>query len=133
MKKTNDRIYTLFNRLGSWTMTAFFVIGTIIFILFIAMATVIPEMNRHVYEGKIVEKYHKDDGISTGTTRYIVVKHDHGKTTIENSDILLHGKFNSRDIHDTLREGQTVKVYTIGFESPKFGFHPNLYRIEQSK
>ena len=133
MKKKNDRLYTLFNRLGSWAMTAFFIIGTIIFILFIAMATVIPEMNRHVYEGQIVEKYHKDDGLTTGTTRYIVVKHAGGKTTIENSDILLHGKFNSRDIHDTLREGQTVKVYTIGFDSEKFGFHPNLYRIEQSK
>ncbi|MGV3041964.1 hypothetical protein [Staphylococcus rostri] len=96
------------------------------------MATVIPEMNRHIYEGKIVEKYHENNGLTTGTTRYIVVQHGRDKTTIENSDILLHAKFDSRDIHDNLREGQNVKVYTIGFDLPKYGMYPNLYRVEQS-
>ncbi|MDO5376243.1 MAG: hypothetical protein Q4F01_08690 [Staphylococcus rostri] len=132
MKKENNIFYRLFERLGNWIKTAFFILGAISFVVFLAMATVIPEMNRHVYEGKIVEKYHENNGLTTGTTRYIVVQHGRDKTTIENSDILLHAKFDSRDIHDNLREGQNVKVYTIGFDLPKYGMYPNLYRVEQS-
>ncbi|UXR69434.1 MULTISPECIES: hypothetical protein [unclassified Staphylococcus] len=130
MRKLNEFIYNLFQRVGTHVMKIIFAISGIILVLFLAMGTIIPELNRHVYEGKIVEKYAKNHTMTTGTTRYIVIQQGQTKTTIENNDILLHGKFNSKDIQQSLREGQKVKVYTIGFDAPKFGMHPNLYHIE---
>lgn len=131
MKKLNEFFYELFDRLGQHLMHTIFVIGGILLILFLALGTVIPELNRTVYEGKIIEKYTKNHAMTTGTSHYIVVQHGQTKTTIENTDILLHAKFNSKDIHQSLREGQKVKVYTVGFDFPQFGLHPNLYRINK--
>ncbi|QLK86793.1 hypothetical protein [Staphylococcus sp. 17KM0847] len=130
MKKITEKLYLLFERLGHRIMTCFFIVGAVVAILFISMATIIPELNRHVYEGEIIEKYHENHTFTTGTVRYIVVKNQETTITIENSDILLHGKLNSKAIHKDLREGQHVKVYTIGFDSPSWGMYPNLYRIE---
>ncbi|UXR78166.1 MULTISPECIES: hypothetical protein [unclassified Staphylococcus] len=130
MKKLNEFFYALFERLGQRMMRTIFVIFGLLLILFLALGTVIPELNRTVYKGEIIEKYTENHAMTTGTSHYIVVQHGQTKTTIENTDILLHAKFNSKDIHQSLREGQQVKVYTVGFDYPRFGIYPNLYRID---
>lgn len=82
-------------------MQVIFAFGMILLILFIGMGTVIPELNRHTYEGIIVEKYREDHGMTTGTTQFIELRQGDRTIKIENSDILLHGKWDSLAVQKT--------------------------------
>lgn len=131
MKKPKDYIYDVFQKIGNNKMKLIFIVVLIIGILFIGMGTFIPELNRQTYKGVVVEKYREHHDLTTGTTQWIVLKQGDRTIKIENNDILLHGKWDSKAIQKEIREGQQATVHTIGFDLPSIGLHPNLYQIEQ--
>lgn len=118
------------NQLGSKVMNVIFIIAFILLIAFIGMGTFIPELNRHTYEGQVVQKYAENHSVTTGRTYFIELKKDQKTTKIENADILLRQKFDSSEIQNEIKEGQYVKVETIGFNLPQLGLYPNLTHIE---
>ena len=95
MNKIKQWINSFFEKVGPKVMKIIFVTVFILAILFIGMATVIPELNHKTYQGVVVEKYKENHGLTTGTSRFIVLKHGKETIKIQNDDILLHGKFNS--------------------------------------
>ncbi|QDX01619.1 hypothetical protein DWB90_01820 [Staphylococcus chromogenes] len=119
------------DKLGHKVMNTIFIIAFILLILFIGMGTVIPELNRQTYEGKIVQKYAENHSVTTGKTYFIEVQQGNKTIKIENADILLRQKFDSEDIQKEIKEGQTAKIETIGFNAPQWGLYPNLTHIEQ--
>lgn len=119
------------DKLGHRVMNTIFIIAFILLLLFIGMGTVIPELNRQTYEGKIVQKYAENHSVTTGKTYFIEVQQGNKTVKIENADILLRQKFDSEDIQKEIKEGQTAKIETIGFNSPQWGLYPNLIHIEQ--
>ncbi|MBI5976029.1 hypothetical protein HHH54_10740 [Staphylococcus sp. H16/1A] len=119
--------------MGTRGMQIIFGIGLFLLILFIAMGTVLPELNRHTYEGIVTEKYQETHAMTTGKTQFIELKTKDGIKKIENSDILLHYKMNSRDLQKDIKEGKPTRVKTIGFNIPSLGLYPNLYDVEQSE
>ncbi|WP_086427984.1 hypothetical protein [Staphylococcus cornubiensis] len=131
MKKSKDKTSPKYPKISNRMMRILFIIGLILLVLFIGMGTVIPELNRHTYKGIVVEKYREDHGMTTGTTQFIELKQGDRTIKIENSDILLHGKWDSQAKQKEIREGEVATVYTIGFDFPSIGMHPNLYKIEQ--
>lgn len=131
MKKPQKNMYHVFQKLGKYTMRLIFIVALIVGILFIGMATLIPELNRHTYEGVVVEKYRENHNLTSGTTQFIELKQGDQTIKIENNDILLHWKWNSKALQKEIQEGKKIKVYTIGFDVPSLGLHPNLYRFEQ--
>lgn len=133
LKKLKNIIYKLMDKLGSRIMKIIFVCGFVLLILFIGLGTFIPELNRHTYEGKVIQKYAENHSVTTGKTYYIELQQGKQLVKIENGDILLRQKFNSRDIQQHIKEGQSVKVHTIGFYLPQWGLYPNLTHIEQVK
>ncbi|MEJ7541514.1 hypothetical protein [Staphylococcus intermedius] len=131
MKKSKGEKSPKYRKISNRVMQFIFILGMVLLVLFIGMGTVIPELNRHKYEGVIVEKYRENHGMTTGTTQFIELKQGDRTIKIENSDILLHGKWNSLAVQKDIREDEHATVYTIGFDVPSLGIHPNLYRIEQ--
>lgn len=55
MKKTKGEKPPKYRKINHRVMQVIFAFGMILLILFIGMGTVIPELNRHTYEGIIVE------------------------------------------------------------------------------
>lgn len=133
MRKIKEGIFKVMDKLVSRVMNILFICGFIVLILFVGLGTFIPELNRHTYEGKVVQKYAENHSVTTGKTYYIEVKQGDQIIKIENGDILLRQKFDSRDIQDQIKEGQQIKVDTIGFYLPRWGFYPNLTHVEQIK
>ncbi|EJF1329327.1 hypothetical protein LHE35_000909 [Staphylococcus pseudintermedius] len=131
MKKTKGEKPPKYRKINHRVMQVIFAFGMILLILFIGMGTVIPELNRHMYEGIIVEKYREDHGMTTGTTQFIELRQGDRTIKIENSDILLHGKWDSLAVQKDIREGEKATVHTIGFDVPSLRIYPNLYQIEQ--
>ncbi|EGQ2974960.1 hypothetical protein EAF12_01115 [Staphylococcus pseudintermedius] len=131
MKKTKGEKPPKYRKINHRVMQVIFAFGMILLILFIGMGTVIPELNRHTYEGIIVEKYREDHGMKTGTTQFIELRQGDRTIKIENSDILLHGKWDSLAVQKDIREGEKATVHTIGFDVPSLRIYPNLYQIEQ--
>lgn len=125
-------MYRIMDRIGKKTLQIIFVGALILLILFIGMGTVIPEFNRHTYKGVVVEKYKENHSFSTGKTQFIELEDkQHNTVKIENTDILLRGKFDSKAKQQSIQEGKEATVYTIGFDLPQFGIHPNSYKIDQ--
>ncbi len=131
MNKIKQWINSFFEMVGPKVMKIIFVTVFILAVLFIGMATVIPELNHKTYQGIVVEKYKENHGLTTGTSRFIVLKHGKETIKIQNDDILLHGKFNSQSIQEDIIEGKKAEIKTIGFNFPRIGFYPNLYQIKQ--
>ncbi|EJD5700661.1 hypothetical protein M2L44_001720 [Staphylococcus pseudintermedius] len=131
MKKTKGEKPPKYRKINHRVMQVIFAFGMILLILFIGMGTVIPELNRHTYEGIIVEKYREDHGMTTVTTQFIELRQGDRTIKIENSDILLHGKWDSLAVQKDIREGEKATVHTIGFDVPSLRIYPNLYQIEQ--
>ena len=131
MKKAKAFLYNIMDKLGNRVMHFIFICGFILIVIFIGLGTFIPELNRQTYEGKIVQKYGENHSVTTGKTYFIEVQQGNKTVKIENADILLHQKFDSEDIHKEIKEGQTAKIDTIGFNAPKWGLYPNLTHIEQ--
>ncbi|WP_322214908.1 hypothetical protein P3U36_01725 [Staphylococcus pseudintermedius] len=131
MKKTKGEKPPKYRKINHRVMQVIFAFGMILLILFIGMGTVIPELNRHTYEGIIVEKYREDHGMTTGATQFIELRQGDRTIKIENSDILLHGKWDSLAVQKDIREGEKATVHTIGFDVPSLRIYPNLYQIEQ--
>lgn len=69
--------------------------------------------------------------MTTGTTQFIELRQGDRTIKIENSDILLHGKWDSLAVQKDIREGEKATVHTIGFDVPSLRIYPNLYQIEQ--
>ncbi|WP_241955791.1 hypothetical protein [Staphylococcus chromogenes] len=131
LRKLKNMIYTVMDKLGHRVMNTIFIIAFILLLLFIGMGTVIPELNRQTYEGKIVQKYAENHSVTTGKTYFIEVQQGNKTVKIENADILLRQKFDSEDIQKGIKEGQTAKIETIGFNAPQWELYPNLTHIEQ--
>lgn len=48
----------------------------------------------------------------------------------ENTDTLLHFKFNSSDIYNQMKEGEAYNVTTYGWRVPFLSMYPNIIKID---
>lgn len=103
------------DKLGSRVMNIIFICGFILIILFVGLGTFIPELNRHTYEGKVVQKYAENHSVTTGKTYYIELKQGIKLLKLKMVIYYYVKKFDSRDIQNQIKEGQQIKVDTIGF------------------
>ena len=69
MKKTKGEKSPKYRKISHRVMQVIFAFGIILLILFIGMGTVIPELNRHTYEGVVVEKYRENHAEISATHR----------------------------------------------------------------
>lgn len=102
-------------------------IGLIVIIAIALFVTPIIVQYNHKQEftGEITDKYNKRDG---DNDKFYVVLDD--KTIIKNSDLLLKGRFNSADVQAQLKEGDKVKIKTIGYRIQILSMYPQMYEVK---
>lgn len=103
------------------------IIVVITFIVGLFVAPIVIQYNhKQEFEGTITDKYNKRDGDKDKF--YIVLDN---KTVLKNQDLLFKGRFNSSDVQATLKNGDKVKVKTIGYRVHFLSMYPNIYEINK--
>jgi len=61
--------------------------------------------------------------------KYLVFTENNG--VFENTDSFFRFKFDSSDMYNTLKQGQTYKVKYYGWRIPFLSMYPNIYEAEK--
>ncbi|MFI6495933.1 hypothetical protein [Nonomuraea typhae] len=76
----------------------------------------------------VQEKDRVCDGGSSGACRYLIFS---DKGVFENTDSLFAGKWDSSDLQNQLKIGQTYEVEARGWRIPLFSAYPNIIQIQR--
>jgi hypothetical protein len=73
------------------------------------------------------ERITESTGEGGTSSKYLIFT---DKETFENTDTMLHGKFNSSDVYGRLKEGKTYTCEVYGIRSGLFSMYRNIVSCE---
>lgn len=109
----------------SWQMVLMGLAFVVVFISGVAVTIGSAFANQQAITITVDEKERVCDG--SDSCRYLIFTERNG--VLENTDSLLHGKFNSSDLYNEVEPGETYEVTTVGWRIPFLSMYPNILDV----